>query len=185
MPCRIENRCHRMETVITVLQAATAVIFAGCMIYAAVSDLRTFEIPNWVSGLVLATFVVIAATGMISWPDLQASLIASLIVFLVGFALFALGYFGAGDVKLLAAISLWMGWPLLGSYLILMVFSGGLLCLMLVVFRRITLSPRLAGTGWVAQLHSRRKEVPYAVAISLTAVFFIPKVPVWAELAVF
>ena len=149
---------------------------------AAISDLRTFVVPNWVSGMVVASFLVVALTQGGPWSALLGNIISGVAVLLVGFALFGAGYFGAGDVKLLAAIALWIGWPLLVSYLTFVVLTGGVLTLILIIFRRYPLSARIAATRWIEQLYARKKDVPYAVAISITAVFFLPRVPIVAEI---
>jgi prepilin peptidase CpaA len=151
--------------------------FGGSMAYAAVSDLRTFEVPNWVSGIVVVSFLLAASTGTLPWSALQANLIAGAAVLVVGFGLFAAGWFGAGDAKLLSGIALWVGWPLFVPYLLFTVLAGGILTLVLIVFRRYPLYARFAATPWIERLYARKKDVPYAVAIGITALWFLPRIP--------
>ena len=171
-----------MDMVVAILGGAAVAVFGAAMVYAVISDLRAFRVPNWVSGLVVASFLVVASTNASPWPALLGNLITGLAVLAVGFALFAAGLFGAGDVKLLAAIALWIGWPLLIAYLLFVALSGGVLCLILIVFRRFPLYARLAATRWIQQLHARKKDVPYAVAIAIPAVFFLPRIPIVADI---
>jgi prepilin peptidase CpaA len=170
-----------MDIVLIILQGTAIAVFGAALIYAAISDLRTFEIPNWVSGAVVISFLIMAAFDNDPWPLLQGNVITGVGVFVVGFALYAGGYFGAGDVKLLAAIALWMGWPLLISYIIYMVLAGGVLALALIVFRRFPLYARFAATPWIVQLHARKNELPYAVAIAVTALTFLPRIPIVSD----
>lgn len=170
-----------MDIVVTLLQGAAVAVFGGAMIFAAVSDLRNFEVPNWVSGVVVVAFLVVASTSAVPWPALLENFITGLAVLAVGFALFAAGWFGAGDVKLLSAIGLWIGWPLLIPYLIIVVLNGGVLTLMLIAFRRFPLYAHFTAIRWIEQLHARKKDVPYAVAIALTALFFLSRIPIAAE----
>ncbi len=170
-----------MDIVVAILHGAAVAVFGAAMIFAAISDLRTFEVPNWVSGMVVASFLVVVSTNTGPWAAFQGNIISGLVVLAAGFALFAAGYFGAGDVKLLAAIALWIGWPLLISYLTFVVLTGGVLTLILIVFRRYPLYARFAATRWIEQLYARKKDVPYAVAIAITAVFFLPRLPIVAD----
>jgi prepilin peptidase CpaA len=80
----------------------------GLLVWAAVEDLRSRRIPNWLTfSLVLSGIAQsFTATSMIS-PGL------SLAGFAVGFALpmtlFLIGALGGGDVKLLAGVGAWFG----------------------------------------------------------------------------
>ena len=94
-------RGDRMDMVVAILGGAAVAVFGAAMVYAVISDLRAFRVPNWVSGLVVASFLVVASTNASPWPALLGNLITGLAVLAVGFALFAAGLFGAGDVKLL------------------------------------------------------------------------------------
>lgn len=171
-----------MDLALSILHGVAVAAFAAAMAYAAISDLRTFEVPNWVSGVVVVSFLVVALTNTVPWSGLQPNFITGLAVLVVGFALFAAGLFGAGDGKLLAAISLWVGWPLLIPYLVFVVLAGGVLSLGLIVFRRFPLYAGFVATSWIGRLHARKKDVPYAVAIGITTLFFMPRIPMVADI---
>jgi prepilin peptidase CpaA len=75
---------------------------------AAVTDLRSRRIPNWLTFLLMLSGILqsffatrIAGTGM--------SVLGILIGAAIPFVLFFIGALGAGDVKLLAGIGAWMG----------------------------------------------------------------------------
>lgn len=106
--------------------AATILAFFGLLLAAAVSDVRTMTIPNSLSIALALLYPAYAYAVGADWID---GLIAGAIVFAVGFVFFALNWLGGGDVKLLAAISLWAGTPLLVPVLLVTVLAGGLLCL--------------------------------------------------------
>src|SRR5580692_1007700 len=104
--------------------------FAVLMATAAFEDFRRFTIPNWLTiGLCalwpLSLLAAPSAAGAIG------DLACGLIVFVVGALLFARGYLGGGDVKLLAAAALWAGPTLLPSLLIVTGLMGGVLALIL------------------------------------------------------
>ena len=86
--------------------AALLLIAIALCLWAALSDLTRFLIPNTASaGLVVGGVIWIATTGA-PWVS---HLIAFASVFVFGYAAYALRLLGAGDSKLLAALALWLG----------------------------------------------------------------------------
>lgn len=88
--------------------AWAALALAGPLAAAAmVTDLRRMRIPNWLTGAMALLFL---PAGLATLPlDAFAwRLAAGAGVLALGFALFATGRMGGGDVKLLAAGALWV-----------------------------------------------------------------------------
>jgi prepilin peptidase CpaA len=81
-------------------------IFLVC--YAAVSDFRYLKIPNWISLALCGAFLPYAAI-LVDGPQFLSHATAAGTVFVIAVGLYALGWFGAGDVKLLGAVALWAG----------------------------------------------------------------------------
>ena len=100
------------------------------MTYAALRDLYSFTIPNWIPILVVCGFVIAALAKGNLW-SLATSLHAStgIAVLVVVALLFFRGIIGGGDAKLIAAASVWMGWPQLMPFLLIIAFTGGILAL--------------------------------------------------------
>lgn len=82
-------------------------IAAGTLAWAAVSDFTRFLIPNWVSMMIAAAYPL-AALGM-PFSEWMGGLCVGILAFGLGFMLFARGLLGGGDVKLAAAVCLWIG----------------------------------------------------------------------------
>jgi prepilin peptidase CpaA len=68
-------------------------------------DLRHMVIPKWVSAGLIGIFVIAALT-IVPWAESGIRLAVAAVVFLCGFAAFALRLLGGGDVKALSALML-------------------------------------------------------------------------------
>lgn len=76
---------------------------------AAITDLQRRQIDNWLNGAIaLAAPLYWWASGLALWPDVAAQVGVGLAVFVLFAAVFARGGMGGGDVKLLAALALWL-----------------------------------------------------------------------------
>jgi prepilin peptidase CpaA len=78
------------------------------LLWAAVIDLRSRRIPNWMTGALIAAGLVQSgmAFGSVSTSQAWAGIGVG---FGLTFVLFALGGMGGGDVKLFAGIGAWVG----------------------------------------------------------------------------
>ena len=135
--------------------------FAALLLWAAGEDIHRLTIPNWVSLAMIGLYPIHVLTSPVpvNWP--MAALIAGL-TFAVGFVLFALKAVGGGDVKLLAATSLWADPALFPSFIFLTAIAGGLIGLA-ILLRRRRMAPAAADSG-----HSVGPAVmPYGVAIAV------------------
>ena len=150
----------------SVLQWIAVMAFPAALVAAALSDVATLRIPNWLTGsLALAFPLAAAGTGM-PLATLGWHLAAGAGALIVAMALFARGWVGGGDAKLFAASLLWLGPGMAGSYALATALLGGGLTIALVTFRRWPLPAGLAVQGWLARLHDPRAGVPYGVALA-------------------
>lgn len=164
-----------------VLMLALAV-FAGAMIIGACSDLYRYEIPDEVSIAIAVAFFPAAWAAGLGFGDALIGLAVGFGCLVIGIGLFALNMFGGGDVKLLAAAAIWAGWEGLPAYVFLVAISGGLLSLVLLLFRRIRLPARLDGIAWIHAIHTPGNSVPYGVAIAAGGLVVLPRLPIAAGL---
>jgi len=157
------------------LELIIMLAFPALLVVAAVGDLMTYRIPNWLSLALLALFCVAVLLSDMTW--LQAGIHAGigLVLLGVGMALFSYNLLGGGDAKLLAAAGVWMGWTALPAYLVWTAFAGGLLALCLVLFRRTPLPAGLPLSPWVARLHDRQAGIPYGIALAVGALMALPQ----------
>jgi prepilin peptidase CpaA len=160
-----------------VTQALIFVIFPFCLAVAAFSDFFTMTIPNRVSAILLGAFFLAAPLAGLGLAEIAMHLGAGLIVFSIGFVLFALNTMGGGDVKLLSASAVWFGInPSLFEYVVYVSFFGGFLTLGILMLRAKSTLVHAYGLPVPAHLLNGRK-VPYGIAIGAAAFAAYPSSP--------
>jgi prepilin peptidase CpaA len=140
-----------------------AAILLLLLIVAAIQDAWRLRISDWLSGLIaIGAFVALAVDGPVAglWQNflLFAGVLAA------GTFAFSRGWMGGGDIKLLAASSLWFnlsdGWKLLAA----IALAGGIETLVIMILRRLPWSDGLRGRALLLQ---RGGPIPYGIAIAL------------------
>lgn len=135
---------------------------------ACVTDLRERLIPNIIPALVVGLFVV----ALITWPAFRSDWVwhgaAFLIAFAVGFALFAAGVMGGGDVKLFAALALFHDLSTLGLLALTTSIAGAGVAIIFAGLDFIKARRKSDGGGLRADLKTAmRARIPYGVGIFL------------------
>ena len=117
-----------MLTASFLLTAALAL----ALIVAVVTDLRSRLIHNELTGAIaLAAPLFWWASGLALWPDVAIQIGFALGVFIAFYILFEMGQMGGGDVKLLAALALWVPPGAFASLLVIAIPVGWVLTMML------------------------------------------------------
>jgi prepilin peptidase CpaA len=134
---------------------------AFLLLWAAATDLRSRTIANRLN-LVIALLAPAYwwASGLAFWPDMAVQLAVAACVFAFFAFMFVMGWMGGGDVKLLAALALWLPLYSMVQLLVAMSLLGGLLTLAVIALhrvRKIKTSP----------------EIPYGVAIACAGLWVI------------
>ncbi|MDX3929947.1 MAG: prepilin peptidase [Shinella sp.] len=159
------------------IAAAIFVIFPLCLAVAAFSDMFTMTIPNRVSAILLAGFVLIAPLAGLGIAGIGLHLAAGLLVFSFCFALFALNVMGGGDAKLLTASAVWFGFDgTLIAFLLYVSIFGGILTLLILRLRAHTNSILASGLPFPDHLLTAKK-VPYGIAIGAAGFAAFPSSP--------
>ncbi len=150
--------------------ALLALAFPVLVIAAALKDITSFTIPNWIPLGLLAVFPAAAVAAGMSLPAIGLHAGVGLAGFVVAMGMFAMGWMGGGDAKLFAACLLWLGWPAAGPFLMISMTAGGILALGLVTLRSAQLRPLvLLGPPWFARLAEPGEGVPYGLALAAGA----------------
>jgi prepilin peptidase CpaA len=152
---------------LALFQIGCLVAFAIFLIVAAWQDLRTLQIANRLSMATIVAFVAWAAAGIalgrMSLTTFALTIVCALVVFAIGAAGFAAGILGGGDVKLLAAASLFAGPAHIVDFLAVTALVGGALGLAFLAGAPI--GPATPATGGTVRARLRTG-VPYGPAIA-------------------
>jgi prepilin peptidase CpaA len=154
------------------------------VLIAAISDIRSRRIPNWLVFPFLAAgpIVLTAAHG---WHGLQQSLLGILLAAALMGILYWLGGMGMGDVKLCAAVGAWIGPSQLAVALVVMGVAGGVMAIAWAVCGGF-LKESLDGAGdllfgmrnrgfrpheTLVLTNDKTRKLPYAPAIAIGVLF--------------
>ncbi len=167
------------------LQYLLILAFPALVAVAALRDLTSFTIPNWISLALICAFVPAAIAAGVPWTQVGLCAAVGVVGLVIGMGLFAAGWVGGGDAKLLAAASLWIGWPACVTYLVYTALAGGGLACLLLGLRSAWVRPALPKRpGWFARLIEPGAAVPYGVAIAIGALAAFPASPILRALGV-
>lgn len=136
-------------------------ILALLLLVAAATDLKSRIIANRLNlAVALLAPLYWWASGMAFWPDMAVQLMLGIAAFAVFAGLFAMGWMGGGDVKLLAALALWLPFVLFIKLIIIMSLIGGVLTIAVVARHRL-------------RDRTTNPEIPYGVAIACAGLWVI------------
>ena len=152
-------------------------VLPALVIVGGLKDLTSMKIPNWISGSLILAFFPAALVLGLAPGDIGLHLAVGLAALLIGMGLFALNLLGGGDVKLMAAVCLWLGLSGSGVFVLMTALVGGLFSLVLLL-GRVWLRPWAgAGPSWLVQLMEPKGHIPYGVAIAIGALIAWPGSP--------
>lgn len=157
-----------------IAQILAVLVLPALAILAALSDATTYTIPNRLNAALALAFVPAALVVGLGLPTIGLCLLIGAGALILGVGMFALGWIGGGDAKLLAACALWIGAPGLLPFLTWTALAGGLLAVILLQLRRRPSLAGLPGPAWAMRLIRPGESVPYGVAIAIGALVAFP-----------
>lgn len=136
-------------------------LLAAALLLAALLDWRSRIIPNWLNAAIaLLAIPFWWSIGLDLWPGVALQLALGAAVFGLFAIAFRFGAMGGGDVKMAAAVALWLPFAGVVKLLVIMSLAGGVLTLAMLAAHRIA---RAAG----------QPEIPYGLAISFAGFWLI------------
>ena len=169
--------------------ALTVTFFLFCLgvIYGAICDVRTFVIPNRVPYGLAGLFAVFAALVWLATPAMPhmgfylppilQNVTCGFAVFAFFFVFWRLGWVGGGDVKFVAAISLWTGPEYVGVFVILLAVISVLYVMLLKTLQMW--NPYYQAGNWptfVKKMLLKMEEsaIPYGLPTAIAALIVMP-----------
>ena len=136
-------------------------LLAAALVAAAVGDWRSRTIPNWLNGAIaLLAIPFWWSVGLGLWPGVALQLALGAAVFGLFALAFRFGAMGGGDVKMAAALALWLPFAGVVKLIVIMSIAGGVLTLAMLVAHRMA---NAAG----------QPEIPYGIAIAFGGFWLI------------
>ncbi|HZC43438.1 MAG TPA: A24 family peptidase [Acidobacteriaceae bacterium] len=130
-----------------------------CASAGAIFDARSRRIPNLLTGASIAFGLLLhLETG--GWRQMGMAAVAGLAGGAVFFIFFVVGAMGAGDVKLMAAVSVIAGFGHLAELFLAIAFTGGLFALVLAIARG-RLKATLVNVGRLIRHHAASGTLPH------------------------
>jgi prepilin peptidase CpaA len=151
-------------------------VFPALLILAAILDCLTLKIPNWLTASVALMFFPAALLSGMPWQAYLPHFASAIIMLGVCFAIYAGGFFGAGDAKLMAAAALWFGWPASMPFIVYTALAGGMLALLLLAWGLLRADQEIRGHSWIGRFERFKPNVPYGVAIAAGAILAYPQI---------
>ena len=153
-----------------IVKAAAPSVFAALVLLAAVTDLASFTIPNWISAALALAFAPLAFAAGEPLGAIGLSFGVGVGVLAISAGMFALGWLGGGDAKLMTAATLWLGLKGLAAFAIFTALAGGALALLLLALRSDFVRPLVQrAPAWARRLATPGEAAPYGVAIACGA----------------
>ncbi|MAB12094.1 prepilin peptidase [Hyphomonas sp.] len=154
-------------------------LFLALCLFAALHDVNSLTIPNWLNLTIAALFVPAAVFSGLPIEILFGHVLAGLAAFVIGFGLFAFRVFGGGDAKMIPAVMLWIGPSASLEFVFTMALVGGA-CALLIVLVRNTV-PAAVVPGPIRAPFEEKAGVPYGVAIAAGAFVASASSPILSE----
>ena len=151
-----------------------ATLFPAAVIVAAMRDVTSFTIPNWISFAAILAFFPAALIARMPLGALEVSAVVGVLALTIGILMFSLGWIGGGDAKLFAACAFWLGWPAILPFIIWTSLAGGVLALALLWSRKLAATIPSFGPPWFGRLMQTGGDVPYGLAIAAGALIAFP-----------
>lgn len=155
---------------VNILSVGLLLALGGLLLAAGIEDARKRTIANGTNAAVaLMAPAWWWAQGLALWPDVPLQLAFAAIILMVFAGAFALGMMGGGDVKLIAALALWLPVGPFLTLLMVMSLAGGAVTLLMMAERRL----------WPSEA---ALEIPYGVAIAFAGLLALRE-PILNQLA--
>lgn len=142
------------------------ILFLGLVALAVHCDVTSLRIPNAIPLSLAGLYPAYVGIVGVAFHDAISAVAATAAVFVVGTVLFGFRLIGGGDVKLMAAISLWAGAGGVLGFLVTTTLAGGVIAVLMMGQRRFPFADAFVLIrGEVPRPRIQGARIPYALAI--------------------
>ena len=131
---------------------------AIALLYAAFTDIRARQISNRLNAAIALVAPLFWWASALSLVDIGWQVALAMGALAILAVLFALRVMGGGDVKLLAALALWIKPVFYGQLLMVMAVVGGALTIVFAAWH-------------IARRHQHKPQIPYGIAIAAAGIW--------------
>jgi prepilin peptidase CpaA len=174
---------------------AIIILVMGLLVVAAIFDIKSRIIPNWISLSIFGLYLIFLA---IQWGlGINPPLVDPLTSFATGLGTLAVftGFFyfrfiGGGDVKLIAAVAFWVGLKGIAPFIMIMAITGGVIAVFYIFKRDVGPEIEIDQEGKfsieeekkkkkevkVGEINNKSAKIPYGIAISVGGLFVVNQI---------
>jgi prepilin peptidase CpaA len=157
--------------ILTMTDLLILTLFPTLVVAAAIGDVLTLRIPNWLNAATALSVLPMAVLAGMPLDVAQWHLLGGAVLLVFGFTLFARGYIGGGDAKLMAAVGLWIGWSALLPFVIVTSLAGGALAILYKVGQLVQTDLEVRDVAWLKRVIRTDLKLPYGIAIATGALW--------------
>lgn len=154
-------------------------LFLALCLFAALHDVNSLTIPNWLNLTLAGLFVPAAVFSGLPMEIIFGHVLAGLAAFVIAFGLFAFRVFGGGDAKMIPAVMLWIGPAASFQFILAMTLVGGGCALFIMMVRNVV--PAAVLPGPIRAPFEDKAGVPYGVAIAAGVFLASPASPILSQ----
>ncbi|WP_273187307.1 A24 family peptidase [Hyphomonas adhaerens] len=154
-------------------------VFLALCLFAALHDINSLTIPNWLNLTLAGLFVPAAAFSGLPMEIIFGHVLVGLATFVIAFGLFAFRVFGGGDAKMIPAVMLWVGPTASLEFIFSMALVGGLCAIVIVLVRNTV--PAVVLPGPIRAPFEENAGIPYGIAIAAGAFMASPASPILSQ----
>lgn len=158
----------------TIAMYVGSMCFALSIIWAGILDIATMTIRNELVLFLVAVYAALAPLTGVGITTIGLNTALATVVLASLFILFSIGWIGGGDAKLAAVVALWVGSEHTGDFLLYTALFGGLLTLIVLQFRSISVPHHWLQQRWINRLYDPQSGVPYGAAIAAGGLAVLP-----------
>ncbi|HAE25630.1 MULTISPECIES: A24 family peptidase [Hyphomonas] len=154
-------------------------VFLALCLFAALHDVNSLTIPNWLNLTLACLFVPAAVFSGLPMEIIFGHVLVGLATFVIAFGLFAFRIFGGGDAKMIPAVMLWVGPTASLEFIFSMALVGGLCAIVIVLVRNTV--PAVVLPGPIRAPFEENAGIPYGIAIAAGVFMASPESPILSQ----